>query len=81
MDTGYALKEADLACGHSARFQSLIGNGVVKMVTDPDEKKHALSLIMEHHTGKKEWEFPEKTVQATAIFRLDAAKMSCKEHL
>ncbi|MBD5481650.1 MAG: pyridoxamine 5'-phosphate oxidase family protein [Lachnospiraceae bacterium] len=80
MDTNYALNEADLACGHSARFQSIIGNGVVSIVSEIEEKKLGLSLLMEHHTGKQNWDFDEKMVNAAAVFKLEVTKMSCKEH-
>ncbi len=81
MDTDYALNEADTACGHSARFQSIIGNGIMCLVTESEEKKHGLSLIMEHNTGKREWEFNEKMLRTTAVFKLEVTQMSCKEHL
>ncbi|MDE6518660.1 MAG: pyridoxamine 5'-phosphate oxidase family protein, partial [Acetatifactor sp.] len=80
MDTNYALNEADLACGYSARFQSIIGNGVVGIVSEIEEKKLGLSLLMEHNTGKKNWNFDDKMVNAAAIFKLEVTKMSCKEH-
>ena len=81
MDTGYALKEADIACGYSARFQSVIGNGVMEIVTNMEEKKEGLRLLMEHNTGKREWEFDEKMLNAVTVFKLEVTKMSCKEHL
>ena len=80
MDTNYALNEADMACGHSARFQSIIGNGTVSMVSELEEKKLGLSLLMEHNTGKREWDFDEKMLNAVAVFKLVVTKMSCKEH-
>ena len=80
LDTNYALNEADLACGYSARFQSIIGNGVVSIVSEIKEKKLGLSLIMEHNTGKQNWIFDEKMVDAAAVFKLEVTKMSCKEH-
>ena len=80
MDTDYALNEADLACGYSARFQSIIGSGVVSIVSEIEEKKLGLSLLMEHNTGKKNWNFDEKMVNAVTVFKLEVTKMSCKEH-
>ncbi|MDE5820191.1 MAG: pyridoxamine 5'-phosphate oxidase family protein [Lachnospiraceae bacterium] len=80
MDTNYALNEADLACGYSARFQSIIGSGVISIVSEIEEKKSGLSLIMEHHTGKQDWNFDEKKVNAVTVFKLEVTKMSCKEH-
>ena len=80
MDTNYVLKESDIACGCSAYFQSIIGAGIMRIVSDDKEKKLGLSLIMEHNTGKREWDFDEKRVNAVAVFKLTVTKMRCKEH-
>lgn len=80
MDTNYALHEADLACGYSARFQSVIGSGVMSMVPEPEEKKRGLSLLMEHLAGKREWEFDGNKLDSVSVFKLEVTKMSCKEH-
>lgn len=80
MDTDYVLKEADTACGYSARFQSIIGTGVVSIVSDSDEKGKGISLLMEHNTGQQNWDFDEKMMNAVMIFKLEVTKMSCKEH-
>lgn len=80
MDTDYAVNEADIACGYSARFQSIIGNGIVSIVSEPEEKKRGLSLLMEHNTGKREWNFDENMLNAVAVFKLVVSGMSCKEH-
>ena len=80
MDTNYALNEADLACGYSARFQSVIGNGVVSIVSETKEKELGLSLLMEHYTGKQNWDFDENMFQVATVFKLEVTRMSCKEH-
>ena len=45
-EANYALNEADFACGYSARFQSIIGNGIVSIVSEINEKK--LGFAEEH---------------------------------
>ncbi|MCH5324920.1 MAG: pyridoxamine 5'-phosphate oxidase family protein [Eubacterium sp.] len=83
MDTDaavYSLGEPDVACKYTARFQSIIGNGVISTVSDTDEKLLGLSLIMEHSAGKREWKFDEKMLNAVAVFKLEVTKLSCKEH-
>ena len=76
----YTKGESDVACGYTARFQSIIGNGIVSMVSEIDEKKLGLSLLMEHNAGKREWKFDEKMLNAVAVFKLEVTHMSCKEH-
>ena len=51
LDTNYELVEGDLACNHSARFQSVIGTGRVSFVDAAEERKAALQSIMRHNTG------------------------------
>ena len=81
LDTGAALIESDAACGHSARYQSIIGNGEMHCITDPQEKEKGLRLIMEHYTGKRDWAFSQQMLSAVTVFRLTATTFSCKEHL
>ncbi len=80
MDTGYALNAADLACNYSTYYQSIVGNGVLSIVSEPEEKKLGLSLLMEHNTGKQKWDFDEKMLNTVIVFKLVVGKMSCKEH-
>lgn len=81
LDTNYKLNEADLACGYSARFQSVIGNGVVSIVADEAEKRKGLGLLMAHNTGKEDWPFDETMLAAVTVFKLTVRSLSCKEHL
>lgn len=78
MDTGHALHTADKACGHSAAFQSVIGNGTAQIVTDSDEKIKGLSLLMQHETGRTDWDFPN--AEAVAVFKITVTHLSCKAH-
>ena len=80
LDTNYALNEAGTACGYSARFQSVIGNGLMSVVSEAQEKKRGLSLLMEHNAGKGEWSFDEQRVKAVTVFKLEVTGLSCKEH-
>ena len=76
MDTNYQLTEGD-----SARFQSIIGNGNISIVTDVEEKRYGLQIVMEHNAGKGDWEFPENMLKAVGVFKLEVTGMACKEHL
>lgn len=80
LDTNYMLKEGETPCEYSASFQSVIGTGKVLLITDKKEKAYGLSQIMFHNTGKKEWEFPEKMLNGTAVFKLVVKEISGKEH-
>ena len=81
MEEGYQLHRADKACGFSAAFRSVIAEGTIRLVEDPDEKRRALSLIMAHTAGGGDWEFPDAALGAVCVTRLTAEELTCKEHL
>ena len=78
IDGQYALVSAEAACGHSANFMSVIGNGMLQIVSDADEIKNGLQCIMQQATGRADWTFHEAALAKTAVFRLNAETMSCK---
>lgn len=80
MDTNHQLVEGKLGCDFSFRYQSVMGTGSVKEVTDTDEKIHGLQKIMAHYTNKTQWEFHEKILNTTKILKLSVSTLSCKEH-
>lgn len=80
LDTNYLLREGDIACEYTARFQSVIGEGRVSFIEEPKEKKEALLHIMKHHSDKGEWEFSDEMLHAVSLFKLEVEEISCKEH-
>lgn len=80
MDAGYELKTAASACGHSAYFQSVIGQGKVSIVEDAEEKKRGLRLVMEHETRNGAWEFQDKMLEAVCVWKLTVSELTGKEN-
>ena len=78
IDGEYQLIPSENACGHSAHFKSVIGNGRLVLIEDNDEKIHALDRIMVQVSGKCGWEFSEKMLDGTAVFRLEVRELTCK---
>lgn len=80
MDTDHQLVTADEACGFSFTYSSIVGEGRISLVEDPEEKIHGLNCIMEHMAGGGRWEYPEPMLLRTAVIRLDVEKMSAKSN-
>ena len=78
IDGKYKPIEGETACRYSASFQSVIGTGRLSLVTDRAEKIAGLDLIMKQVSGKEGFTYDEKTLEATAVFRLRAEKLTCK---
>ncbi len=80
METACQLRIGETACNHTMSYQSIIGGGRVRILTENDEKAAALQAIMLHNTGKAQWDFPEHMLAATTVFELEAEELSCKVH-
>ena len=80
MDTGHRLVPGAQACSCSFLYQSVIGKGKMEVLTDLEEKKHGLSVLMSHYMGQEEWSFPAAALEKTTVFRLEVKVWSCKEH-
>ena len=78
IDGAYELLEADVACDYSAKFQSVIGTGRLSIVEDNEEKIKGLNVLMNHISGKSEWNYSKEMLDAVAVFRLEVEKLSCK---
>ncbi len=80
LDTGYELVPAEEACGFSARFVSVIGTGIIRILKGRAEKARSLAQIMEHATGRGDWTFSERALDSAAVFTLTVLEISCKAH-
>ena len=78
IDGEYELLQADVACKNSAKFQSVIGTGRLSIIEDYEEKIKGLNVLMNHISGKSEWDYSKDMVNAVAVFRLEVDKLSCK---
>ena len=78
IDGNYKIIEGETACRYSASFQSVIGTGRLSLVEDSEERIAGLNAIMKQAARKDSWTYDEKTLEATAVFRLSVEKLSCK---
>ncbi len=81
MDCHYYVAAGKLGCDCTVRFRSIIGNGKMSIVTDENERMCGIKSIMKQTTGREDWQFSEKMLNATCVFKLEIEKLACKEHL
>ena len=74
LDTGYRLQGAEAACGYTAAFQSVIGEGPIRVVETAEERRRGLAAIMRQATCCGDWTFPAgcggALLQGAPIIRL-----------
>ena len=76
MDTDHALVSHELACSHSYRYSSIMGDGTARFL-DGDEKVHALEAIMLHQTGRS-FSIPPERVSGVSVFAIEVSSLSAK---
>ena len=80
LDTGTLLKPEDKACDFSMAYQSVVGEGTIEELVTKEEKAKGLRVMMKHYSGRADWEFPDKVLDATCVFCLIVTQISAREH-
>lgn len=72
------VPHADLGCGWTCSFYSIIGYGSVEELTGAAEREQGLQQIMLHYSGRA-WQFQEQHLQHTRVWRLRVEQISGKQ--
>lgn len=70
--------EAEDACKWTTHYASVIGWGKVQFITESNEKKRALDILMHHHSGKSGWKYKEKDFGEVCMFKVSIEKAEGK---
>jgi nitroimidazol reductase NimA-like FMN-containing flavoprotein (pyridoxamine 5'-phosphate oxidase superfamily) len=82
-NVGFGLAEeprivpADTACGFSAKARSVIGDGVARIVSDPEERILGLNAIMSHYDAQNPAYKPDSLAR-TCVLAVDIISMRAK---
>ncbi len=79
MDCCHEIITGDYTCSYSYAYRSIMGNGVIRKLEDPEEKVYGLAKIMEHLAPEAKIEFSETMLDRTEVFRIDVKSFTGKE--
>jgi uncharacterized protein len=79
MDNGHELYGGDKGCDWGMKYKSIVGYGHISRLTDRDEKVRALNLIMEHYSGRNDFVYDEKVLDATTVLELAVKEITGKK--
>jgi uncharacterized protein len=71
--------EDEVACKWSTLYQSVVGYGNVEIISDFEEKRRGLEIIMTKHGFKGKMEFDRKEVEFIVILKLSISTMTGKQ--
>ncbi len=78
IDGEYKLLISEAACDCSAQYQSIVGNGILSIVNDEEERVKGLNYLMLQLTGKNHYEYSKEMLNSVAVFKIEVKTLSCK---
>lgn len=73
------LIKDETACKWSTLYRSIVGYGIVEIISDFEEKKCGLEIIMKQHGANGKMEFDSKEVEFIVILKLTISSMTGKQ--
>jgi len=73
------IAESDRACKFGTRYRSVIGFGEIFHIEGQKDKSAALQIIMEQHTGTREWNFDAGMVEKIAVLEIRISSITGKK--
>ena len=67
----------DKPCQYGLVYSSVMGRGTARILEDVEEKKKAMTILMQTQTGKH-FDFDDKLVSIVAVIRIDVAEYTAK---
>jgi nitroimidazol reductase NimA-like FMN-containing flavoprotein (pyridoxamine 5'-phosphate oxidase superfamily) len=78
IEDSYKILEDEVSCKWTTKYRSVIGNGEIEIISDFEEKKKGLDVIMTQH-GKKENSYHKKLVDRVLILKLNIKDVTGKQ--
>jgi nitroimidazol reductase NimA-like FMN-containing flavoprotein (pyridoxamine 5'-phosphate oxidase superfamily) len=69
----------EIPCEWTSKYRSVIGYGHIRFITDTEEKKKGLDIIMAHHGRKGLNVYKDNLLDAIVVLRLDIQEMTGKQ--
>lgn len=79
MDRDDGIAGNETPCSYTCFYQSVTGNGVAEILSDPAEKCAGLQILMKALT-KQDFTFDEGMAQSVAVVKITVSRISCKKH-
>ncbi len=77
-DIDHKIVEAEKACKWGMKYQSVIGYGNASVINDPESKRRAFNIIMQHYSGRS-FTYAEAALKDTVIIKVEIESMRGKK--
>lgn len=77
LDRELGLTTGAMACDWGMDYESIMGSGIMTIVSDPQERKAGLDVIMAHY-GNPSPDYSPQSLEHTTVLKLTIAEMTGK---
>ena len=81
VDTDHELVTASDACGWGMKFKSVVGTGVIEILTDTEEKQIGLDTLVSHYGSIGRHEYRKEIFNRTIVLRLTVTNITGKQRI
>jgi nitroimidazol reductase NimA-like FMN-containing flavoprotein (pyridoxamine 5'-phosphate oxidase superfamily) len=68
-----------IPCKWSMNYTSVIGYGKANFITDIEQKRKALHIIIDHYSPGSSYIFPEKNLKEVTVIKIEISDMTAKK--
>jgi nitroimidazol reductase NimA-like FMN-containing flavoprotein (pyridoxamine 5'-phosphate oxidase superfamily) len=68
-----------IPCKWSMNYTSVIGYGKANFITDIEQKRKALNIIIDHYSPGSSYIFPEKNLKEVTVIKIEISEMTAKK--
>ena len=77
IETDVAPFEGEVACQYGTCYSCVMGRGTISILTDSEERKSAMRILMKTQTGK-DFTFTDRLLSAVTMMRMDISEFTAK---
>ena len=78
LDIDHEVVKAENPCDWAMKYRSVVGYGKAFVLTDAEEKRRALDVIIEHYSGQT-GEYAQKLLDRLAVIKVEIESMTGKK--
>jgi nitroimidazol reductase NimA-like FMN-containing flavoprotein (pyridoxamine 5'-phosphate oxidase superfamily) len=81
IEGNHKIQKTGIPCNWSTTYQSIIGYGTATILTNENEKRNALHILINHYSPDTNYDFSKNNVDAVSIIKIKIEKMTGKQSI
>lgn len=75
----YEIIRGELPCDWTTKYRSIIGRGIISIISETEEKKSGMDIIMRAHGGQGALTYQDRLINRMVILQIEITELSAKQ--